>query len=146
MVEYINKQDIAFDKHWLDVFLDFRFPNYGQINVKGINSTLRAGIEPWIVLTAEITSAGTSRYVDSPVERLEIVIDDLTPDRDKVLCNFTQVPLVKQPIKTKTFLRFCFHLLSQFNISISLCVFSHIQHDQYEIPINLDPCLHRLES
>ncbi|MBT8218682.1 MAG: transglutaminase family protein, partial [Bacteroidia bacterium] len=101
VIDHINNHGIDFDKQWLDVFLDFRFPIYGQINVKGINLTLRAGIEPWIVLGEEITSAGTSRYVDSSVERLEVLVEDFNPGRYKLLCNYIEVPLVKTNYKGK---------------------------------------------
>lgn len=95
VVEYLQEREIPFDASWLDVFLEFRFPIYGSINVKGINLTLRAGIEPWIVLGEEMSSSGTSRYVDSSVERLEVLVEDFNPERYLVLCNSIQVPLVK---------------------------------------------------
>ncbi|MEN0004075.1 MAG: transglutaminase family protein [Bacteroidota bacterium] len=95
VVDYLNNNGIPFDRNWLDVFLEFRFPIFGQVNVEGINLTIRSGIEPWIVLGEEMTSAGTSRYVDSSVERVEVLVEDFNPDRYLVLCNSIQVPMVK---------------------------------------------------
>lgn len=95
VVDYLNDNGVDFEKEWLDIFLEFRFPLHGTVNVKGINLSLRGAIEPWIVLGEEMTSAGTSRYVDSSVERLELVVEDINPDRYFILCNNVKVPLVK---------------------------------------------------
>ena len=101
VVNHINDRGVAFDKEWLDIFLDFRFPSYGDININGINMTLRAGIEPWIVLGEEMSSTGTSRFVDSSVERLEVLVEDFNPERYFLLCNSIKVPLVKTSYKGK---------------------------------------------
>lgn len=101
VVDYLNRSGIEFDRSWLDVFLEFRFPIYGSVNVEGINLSLRAGIEPWIVLGEEMTSSGTARYVDSSVERVEVFVEDFNADRYLVLCNSIQVPLVKTEYKGK---------------------------------------------
>ncbi|MEM1120135.1 MAG: transglutaminase family protein [Bacteroidota bacterium] len=95
VISHLNRYGIAFDKSWMDVFLEFRFPIYGSVNVAGVNMTLRAGIEPWIVLGEEMSSAGTARYVDSSVEKLEVLVEDFNPERYMVLCNSIKVPLVK---------------------------------------------------
>ncbi len=95
VVDYLNQHDIEFDRRWLDVFLEFRFPIYGTLKVDNVEMTLRAGIEPWIVLGEEMASTGTARYVDSSVEKLEILVEDFNPERYMVLCNSIQVPLVK---------------------------------------------------
>ncbi len=101
VVDYLNHQGIAFNKNWLDVFLDFRFPIIGEVNIKGINLTLRAGIEPWIVLGEEMSSSGTARYVDSSIERLEVMVEDFNDERYHLLCNSCAVPLVKTAYQSK---------------------------------------------
>lgn len=95
VVEYLNNHNIPFNSEWLEVFLEFRFPIYGAVNVNGVNMTLRAGIEPWIVLGEEMSSSGTARFVDSSVEKLEILVEDFNPERYMVLCNSIKVPLIK---------------------------------------------------
>lgn len=101
VIEYLNYQDIAVEKKWFEVFLDFRFPVIGEVNVKGIQMTLRSGIEPWIVLGEEMASSGTARYVDSSVERLEVFLEDFNPERYHLLCNSCIVPVVKTQYKGK---------------------------------------------
>ncbi|MEM6318584.1 MAG: transglutaminase family protein, partial [Bacteroidota bacterium] len=95
VVNHLNRYGVDFQKDWLDCFLEFRFPIYGSVNVEGVNITLRAGIEPWIVLGEEMASSGTARFVDSSVEKLEILVEDFNPERYMVLCNSIKIPLVK---------------------------------------------------
>ncbi len=95
VVDHLNRNGIPFKQAWLEVFLEFRFPIYGSVNVNGVNMTLRAGIEPWIVLGEEMSSSGTARFVDSSVEKLEILVEDFNPERYMVLCNSIKIPLVK---------------------------------------------------
>ncbi len=95
VVDYLNQNGIEFEKEWLDIFLDFRFPLQGNLNIQGINLSLRTAIEPWIVLGEEMSSSGTARYVDSSLERLELFVEDINPERYLILCNKINVPLVK---------------------------------------------------
>ncbi|GLR16957.1 transglutaminase family protein [Portibacter lacus] len=101
VVDYLNAAGIAFEKEWFEPFLEFRFPMIGQVNVQGVNLKLRSAIEPWIVLGEEMTSSGTSRYVDSSVERIEVVVENFNHERYKVLCNSVEVPLVNTPYNGK---------------------------------------------
>ncbi len=82
----------AFDPAWLAPFLAFRFPRLGEITVDGMSLELRAAIEPWNVLGEE-PSAGSARYVDSSVERLQVRLAGLTPERYGVTCNGRAIPL-----------------------------------------------------
>ncbi len=94
VVEYLRRKNIKFDYDWLRVFRDFRFPVYGSVIVNGVQLTLRGALEPWIVLGEEMTSSGTSRYVDSSIERLEVSVQDFHPERYLILCNGIEVPLM----------------------------------------------------
>ena len=78
---------------WFAPFLEFRFPHIGEINQQDIQLELRTAVEPWHVLGEEVTAQGTSRFVDSAVERLQVKVNGMTGDRHIVLCNGRRVPL-----------------------------------------------------
>ena len=54
---------------------------------------LRSAIEPWYVMGEEPGGGGTVRYVDSSVERLELLVEGIEPSRYCVLCNGIRVPI-----------------------------------------------------
>ena len=85
---------VRFDPTWLGPFLEFRFPRLGSCTVAGVELELRQGVEPWHVLGEEIGLGGTTRYVDSSVERLQVGAVGLVPGRHVVTCNGVPVPLV----------------------------------------------------
>ncbi|WP_040159208.1 transglutaminase family protein [Nigerium massiliense] len=85
--------DLRFDKAWLDPFFEFRFPRLGERDIAGAHLELRQAIEPWNVLGEEATSSGTARYVDSSVERVQVMATGLVEGRHRVTCNGVPVPL-----------------------------------------------------
>ncbi len=93
VVDDLARHGFAFDAAWLAPFLEFRFPRIGSVEVSGVTIELRGAIEPWSVLGEEVTSAGTSRYVDSSLERLQVRVDGLVGERHVVTCNGVAVPL-----------------------------------------------------
>ncbi len=88
----------AFDQAWFAPFIEFRFPRYGTVAYEGVQLELRQAIEPWHVLGEEVSRAGTSRYVDSSVERLQVKVTGMTGPRHALACNGRAVPL--QPTGT----------------------------------------------
>lgn len=78
---------------WFAPHFEFRFPKAGDFNVKGIDLELRQALEPWHVLGEEGAVGGTVRYVDSSLERLQVKVNGLTPDRYVLTCNGVPVPL-----------------------------------------------------
>jgi uncharacterized protein (DUF2126 family) len=83
----------AFDDAWFAAHLEFRFPHVGTITQRGVTVELRTAIEPWHVLGEEGTSGGTSRFVDSSLERLQVKVSGMTDPRHVLLCNGRPVPL-----------------------------------------------------
>jgi uncharacterized protein (DUF2126 family)/transglutaminase-like putative cysteine protease len=88
----LARHGFPFDAAWVDPFLEFRFPRLGITNVDGVSIELRAAIEPWNVL-GEDAAAGSSRFVDSSLERIQVRVDGLTPSRHAIACNGFLLPL-----------------------------------------------------
>lgn len=93
VVQYLNDEGIAFKMDWLEPFFEFRFPTLGRLVIDETELILRAGIEPWNVLGEEMSSSGTARFVDSSMERIEVVLKNFNPDRYQLLCNRCIVPM-----------------------------------------------------
>jgi len=93
VVNDIQRGGFPFKMEWLDPFFEFRFPVYGTTMVEGIKLELRFGIEPWHVLGEEMSSSGTSRYVDSSVERVQVKVSGFTEGRYIIACNGRRLPL-----------------------------------------------------
>ncbi|MBF0175565.1 MAG: transglutaminase family protein, partial [Magnetococcales bacterium] len=82
-----------FQDAWLDPFLEFRFPKIGEVQIQGVHLELRQALEPWHVLGEELSRQGTTRFVDSSAERIQIRIANLPPDRYQVACNGHLLPM-----------------------------------------------------
>ncbi len=93
IVDFLNAEGYAFALDWFDPFFEFRFPLYGTSTIPPMSLELRAAIEPWNVLGEESGSQGTSRYVDSSLERVQVKIKDFLPERYMLTCNGVAVPL-----------------------------------------------------
>ena len=78
---------------WFAPHLEFRFPKAGDFAVKGIDLELRQALEPWHVLGEEGAIGGTVRYVDSSLERMQVKLAGMAPDRYLLTCNGVPVPL-----------------------------------------------------
>jgi uncharacterized protein (DUF2126 family)/transglutaminase-like putative cysteine protease len=78
---------------WFAPHFEFRFPKYGDFAVKGIEFELRHALEPWHVMGEEGGAGTTVRYVDSSVERVQVKIRGMAPDRYVLTCNGVAVPL-----------------------------------------------------
>jgi uncharacterized protein (DUF2126 family) len=74
-------------------FLELRCPVAGRIEAGDVALEVRNALEPWNVLGEELTQAGTSRYVDSSLERVEVRVEGIVPERHRVLVNGWELPL-----------------------------------------------------
>jgi len=93
IVEFLNNEGYNFGLDWFDPFFEFRFPLYGMATVENVHLELRAAIEPWHVLGEESGSQGTSRYVDSSLERVQVKVNNFIPERYVLTCNSVVIPL-----------------------------------------------------
>ena len=82
-----------FKAEWFAPHFEFRFPKYGDFAVKGMEFELRHALEPWHVMGEEGSAGTTVRYVDSSVERVQVKIRGMAPDRYVLTCNGVPVPL-----------------------------------------------------
>ncbi|MBF0199928.1 MAG: transglutaminase family protein [Desulfamplus sp.] len=78
---------------------EFRFPFVGKVVHGGMEMELRVAMEPWHVLGEEPGGGGTARYVDSSLEKIQVLMKNMTDDRYMVLCNGHPVPLQATGVK-----------------------------------------------
>jgi uncharacterized protein (DUF2126 family)/transglutaminase-like putative cysteine protease len=89
----LNKAGFPFDFAWFAPQYEFRFPFVGRVVVDGVEMELRQAIEPWHVLGEQAGGGGTVRYVDSTVERMQVLVRNMTSPRHVVSVNGRRVPL-----------------------------------------------------
>ena len=82
----------AFDDSWFAPHLEFRFPVLGRVRCNEMELELRHALEPWHVMGEENVS-GVVRFVDSSVERLQVKLSGLSPERYVLTCNGVEIPL-----------------------------------------------------
>ena len=78
-------------------FLDLRCPLVGILQAGDVTLEVSNALEPWHVLGEEMTTAGTTRFVDSSVERIEVLASGLVPGRHVVMVNGHVLPLHATP-------------------------------------------------
>jgi uncharacterized protein (DUF2126 family) len=93
VLEELTAAGYAFDPEWFAPHLEFRFPKYGDFATQGVEMELRQALEPWHVMGEEGSAGGAVRYVDSSVERLQVKVTGLAPDRYALTCNTHTIPL-----------------------------------------------------
>ncbi len=83
----------ALDASWFAPHFEFRFPLAGEVTASGVHLTLRSALEPWHVLAEQTANGATARYVDSSVERLEVIVQGLADPRLVLAVNGRMLPL-----------------------------------------------------
>lgn len=93
LVGELNREGAGLDADWFAPHHEFRFQKIGEVSFMDVQLKLRNAIEPWYVMGEEPAAGGTARYVDSSLERLEVLVDGFDGKRLAVLCNGVQVPM-----------------------------------------------------
>ncbi|MBL8318846.1 MAG: transglutaminase family protein [Burkholderiaceae bacterium] len=93
VVADLKQAGFAFDATWFAPHFSFRFPLVGDLQVQGLDITLRNALEPWHVMGEEGAPGGTVRYVDSSLERLELKVSGLNGNRHVLTVNGRGLPL-----------------------------------------------------
>lgn len=83
----------SIDPMWFVPHHEFRFPKIGEVVYQGVRMQLHSAIEPWYVMGEEPAGGGTARFVDSSVERIQVLVDQFDATRYGILCNGVPVPM-----------------------------------------------------
>jgi uncharacterized protein (DUF2126 family) len=84
---------IAMDAEWFRPFLDYRFPVFGRVQRDDIQVEIRSALEPWPTLGEQTVGPLVARHVDSSLERLQVMVRGLVPERHSVGVNGVELPL-----------------------------------------------------
>ncbi|MGC2209499.1 MAG: transglutaminase family protein [Candidatus Korobacteraceae bacterium] len=93
VISELQQAGYGFESEWFDPHKEFRFPVFGRVCYEGVEVELRQAIEPWNVLGEEPGTSGTTRFVDSSVERIQVRVRGLVSERYAVTCNGRRLPL-----------------------------------------------------
>ncbi len=90
----LSQRGLKLDPAWFKPHFEFRFPMLGSVVSDTTTLELRAALEPWNVLGEESSAGGQARYVDSSLERLQVRLFGVAPERHSVAVNGVEMPLV----------------------------------------------------
>ncbi len=93
VVATLRSSGIEFEVDWFAPHFEFRCPQIGTFTQHGVEVELRQALEPWYVLGEEAGAGGTTRFVDSSVERLQVRTRNMFSSALCVTVNGIRVPL-----------------------------------------------------
>jgi uncharacterized protein (DUF2126 family) len=93
VLAHLDRADLALPREAYRSFLEHRCPIVGALPAMDVRLELRNAIEPWHVLGEEMSATGTARFVDSSMERVEVRVEGLVPERHAVTVNGLALPL-----------------------------------------------------
>ncbi len=96
----LGEVGFALEWEWFSPQWEFRFPLAGDVHVAGMHLEVRHALEPWHVLGEEPGGGGTTRFVDSSLERLQVKLSGLVdPERYGLAVNGIELPLTPTHVK-----------------------------------------------
>ena len=93
VIKSCQQSGYELETEWFASHLEFRFPRIGSLSQNALQLELRQAIEPWNVLGEENAGGGTARYVDSSVERMQVLVRGFVDERYTLTCNGRKLPL-----------------------------------------------------
>jgi uncharacterized protein (DUF2126 family)/transglutaminase-like putative cysteine protease len=93
VIQDLNDWGLPFRLEWFAPHLEFRFPVNGHVAFRGMTLEVRHALEPWHVMGEEGAAGGTVRFVDSSIERVQVLVTGWVGERYQVTCNGRRVPL-----------------------------------------------------
>jgi uncharacterized protein (DUF2126 family) len=93
VLAFLERRGLPLPQGAFRPFIELRCPLVGVLSAGDVQLSVRNAIEPWHVLGEELSTTGTSRYVDSSMERIEVLADGLLPERHAILVNGQILPL-----------------------------------------------------
>jgi uncharacterized protein (DUF2126 family) len=90
---FLDERGLALPPEPYRAFVELRCPVAGRLETGDTVLEVRNALEPWNVLGEEPTGGGTSRYVDSSLERIEIRAEGIVPERHLVAVNGIELPM-----------------------------------------------------
>jgi uncharacterized protein (DUF2126 family) len=93
VIDDLVEHGLSFRSEWYRPHFEFRFPLLGRCRCAGVLLELRTALEPWPVLGEGLNGQAASRPVDSSLQRVEVRLSGLDPDRHRAACNGHFLPI-----------------------------------------------------
>jgi len=89
----LRENGLPFEDAWFAPHQEFKFPFYGKTHYREVEVELRHALEPWHVMGETGAAGSTVRFVDSSVERMQVLARGLNPEQYVIACNGRRIPL-----------------------------------------------------
>ena len=93
VLDELRRRGIDLDPSWYAASFEFRFPIIGETSADDVHLELRSALEPWHVTGEDPGVGGTSRFVDSSLERVQVTVDHYDPATHAVIVNGRRLPM-----------------------------------------------------